>query len=160
MNPVSENSSAADLEALDKLNTIAEEQTEVEKKESVEEQATAVTQPANDNAELAEKVEALRAEVNALHDQQAAEKKEEVAPVKPALNLKKISKEELKKLDKKLVEKHFKDGAKKAEWDANRRVVILEKSGKYRAYKIGAGAAPAIIESKSHKDVRNFVNSI
>jgi hypothetical protein len=78
----------------------------------------------------------------------------------PAVKLVKISRDDLKKKDANLVKKHVPSNVKNIKWDAARNVVVIEKSGKERAYKIGSGAAPALIESKKHADIINKLNKM
>ena len=99
-------------------------------------------------AEVAEKV----AEV--------AEKSVAVATQKILpLNLKGIKRKDVKKADKELFNAHVPKHAKNLQWDKARSILVIEKSGKYRAYKIGAGKAPALVERKKLFDVKAFLKT-
>lgn len=129
------------------------EEKEVEEKVEIEETPVA---PAVE--ETAEKVEEVAKEVAA---QVVAETK--AAPAKkalPAVKLVKLSRDDLKKKDAKLVEKHVPSRIKEIKWDAARNVVVIVKSGKERAYAIGHGAAPALLETKKHTDIVNYLKNM
>ncbi len=78
----------------------------------------------------------------------------------PALNLKTISRKEVKKKDAALAKKHLSKNAKNLKWDSARKVVVLDKSGRTRAYQIGRGAAPALFESKKSSEVTAFLKGM
>jgi len=78
----------------------------------------------------------------------------------PAVNLQKISYKDIKEKDSELVKKHLnnKEAVHSIRWDSSRNVVIIEKSGKFRAYKIGSGKHPALIESTKKSVVIEYLN--
>ncbi|MCP5506145.1 MAG: hypothetical protein H7A38_04615 [Chlamydiales bacterium] len=127
-----------------------------EEKEVEEKVEKAPAAPAAE--ETAEKVEEVAKEVVA---HVVAEAK--AAPAKkalPAVKLVKLSRDDLKKKDAKLVEKHVPARIKEIKWDEARQVVVIVKSKKERAYAIGHGAAPALIESKNHSDIVDYLNKM
>lgn len=104
---------------------------------------------------IADILEAKQAEKDAAKI--AAQKQPEAK--KTELSLKDISRKDLDKKDHKLVKNHVQSHAKNIQWDKSKNVVVIEKSGKFRAYKIGAGAAPAIKEG-TKKEVTSFLKSL
>ena len=66
----------------------------------------------------------------------------------------------IRDLDNDLVLQHAKNPKtiKSLEWEENKGLLVLEKSGKFRVYKIGNGRGHALFESKSKKDIINFIN--
>ncbi|MEM8727320.1 MAG: hypothetical protein AAGE99_01195 [Chlamydiota bacterium] len=64
----------------------------------------------------------------------------------PTVKLKKITRKAVRKKDAALVKAHIPSTVKRIEWDEARDVIVIAKSGKERAYRIGSGAAPAVKE--------------
>lgn len=78
-----------------------------------------------------------------------------------ALNLQTLSLNELKAIDPDFVKEHAKDpnAIKNIRYDSARNIVMIKKSGKFRAYPIGNGHRDALIESKKESDVINFITN-
>lgn len=119
---------------------------EVAKQQPVEEKAEEVAQEVIQKAEVAQ--EAVKGA--------AVQGKEKVAL--PALKLKTITREDIEKKDKALVNTHIPSRIKNVKWDAARNVVVVVKSGKSRLYQIGQGAKPALFESENSSAVTAFLN--
>lgn len=145
MSEITNNTDTQDITSI--YNLMA--QTRPEALRDVEEQVEGTTAPvAEETAEKAEEVKTVPAKV---------------APAKkalPAVKLVKLFRGDFKKKDAKLVAKHVPSRVKNIKWDPARSVTVIIKSGKERAYKIGRGAAPALIESKKHADIVNYLKNM
>jgi len=102
--------------------------------------------------------ERLEEAIKSMKQEQA--EKENSLKKYPAVNLQKISYKDIKEKDSELVKKHLnnKEAVHSIRWDSSRNVVIIEKSGKFRAYKIGSGKHPALIESTKKSVVIEYLN--
>ena len=76
------------------------------------------------------------------------------------LDLKSLSLKKLKKMDSALVTAHAKNekAIKTIQFDSSRKIVVIEKDGKFRLYKIGNGGAGALFSDKSFSKVEKFIN--
>lgn len=130
---------------------------ETETAQKVEEQVEEVAQVAEETAQKAEEV-AKEVVAQVVAQAKAAPAKKAL----PAVRLVKLSRDDLKKKDAKLVEKHVPSRIKDKDikWDSARSVVVILKSGKERAYHVGSGAAPALFESKKHADIVNYLKNM
>lgn len=124
-------------------------------KEERTEEVVANPKPANEKAEEVAQEVLQKAEVTKAVVQKAPTK-----VALPALNLRSISRKDVEKKDKELVKAHIPSRIKDMEWDAARNVVVIVKSGKTRAYPIGNGAAPALIENKNRSEVTAYLNKM
>jgi len=69
-----------------------------------------------------------------------------------------LSLSQLAEKDAALAKKHADDeSVKNMWWDSARNIVVIEKSGKFRAYQIGAGKSPALSEHKKKSEVLNAI---
>ncbi|MCP5504684.1 MAG: hypothetical protein H7A41_05975 [Chlamydiales bacterium] len=71
----------------------------------------------------------------------------------PPLALRKISRGDVRRMDAALVDQHIPKRTRDIRWDPTRQVVVIRKSRRTRAYKIGNGSGPSLVESKN----KNFV---
>lgn len=148
--------------------------TEVEKTDVVAQDVISPTQPQEEPQTASQVVEHSHTEETQVQRQEETpaeeivQQQEEVKPATPPtveskaapqkvafppLALRKISRGDVRRMDAALVDQHIPKRTRDIRWDPTRQVVVIRKSRRTRAYKIGNGSGPSLVESKN----KNFV---